>query len=90
MVDIRIKKVIEFPHQSALESAKHFNAMQTPDNLAFDATWQHSRNAKLCVTDFLHIDCGQIIVFSILDKFIDDEFLNYKRTSSHQYARCFE
>ena len=91
MIDMRVKKKItEFRDQSALESAKHFNAMQTLTNLAFDATWSHTRNAKLCVNDFINVNCGQIVAFSILDKFINDEFVNYKIPSSHLETRCFE
>ena len=52
--DIKVKKFTEFPDQSALDSAKHFNAMQTPAILAFDATWSHTRNTKLCVNDFIN------------------------------------
>ena len=88
MIDIRVIKVTEFPDQSALESGKQFNAMQTPTNSAFDATWSYSRNAKLWVTDFINIGCGKIVTFSILDKFISVRFVNYKTTTGHIEACC--
>ena len=91
MFDIRVKKVTEFTDQSTLEwSAKHFNSMQTPANLLFDAPCSHNRNAQICVTDFINLNSGKIVAFSILDKFINDEFVNYKRPSSHPETRCFE
>ena len=84
--DIRVKKFTEFPNQSALESsAKHFNAMQTPAKLSFDAPWSY-RNAK----HFINLNSCEIVAFSILDKFINDEFVNYKIPSSHLETRCFE
>ena len=64
--------------------------MHTPAKLSFTTSWSHHRSAKLCVTDFINLNCGKIVAFSILDKFINDEFVNYKRLSSYQEARCFE
>ena len=89
--DIGVKKITEVLLQSALESsAKHFNEMQAPAKLSFDASWSHHRNAKLCVADFIDIDRGKIVAFSILDKFINDEFANYKGPSNLMEARGFE
>ena len=76
MIDFRVKKVIEFPDQSS-----SCIVSKTPANLAFDASWSHTRSAKLYVTDFINIGHEKIVTFSVLDKFINDEFMNYKRTS---------
>ena len=64
--------------------------MQTPAKLSFAISWSHHRNAKLCFNNFININCGQIVAFSILAKFFNYNFLNSKRTSRNLEARFFE
>ena len=89
--DIGVKKVTEVLYDSAIESVqKHFEAMPPQAKLSFDASWSHRRNAKLCVADFIDIDSGKIVAFSIINKFINDEFNNYEGPSNLMEARGFE
>ena len=71
--DIGVKKVTEVLYDYAIESVeKHFNEMAPQAKLSFDASWSHHRNAKLCVADFIDIDSGKIVAFSILNKFFEE------------------